>query len=270
MNSTLFRTSSTTYFYSSLFFPQQVRNEVTTLYVFVRTADNFVDILPADKKGFMKLKQDYLKARNGEKTGVDYIDDFCTLEKEKGFNPQWTEDFLASMEMDLSKTTYANLKETEQYIYGSANVIGLYMTKILNLPAESYPYAELMGKSMQFINFIRDIDEDVKLGRNYFPQEDMKQFGLKTLEEKETRQKPDRFIAFIHYQLDRYNSWQAEAEKGFSFIPRRFRIPIKTASDLYKWTGGVIRKNPFVVYERKVKPQKGRVLLMVLKNIFTN
>ena len=60
--------------------------------------------------------------------------------------------------------------------------------------------------------------------------------------------------------------WQAESERGFSLIPHRFLVPIKTASDMYMWTAGEIYRNPFIVYEKKVKPFKSRIILTILKN----
>ena len=68
-------------------------------------------------------------------------------------------------------------------------------------------------------------------------------------------------------QVARYLEWQTEARKGYRFIPRRYRIPIKTASDMYSWTASRIARDPFVVFRRQVKPAKGRVILSALWNV---
>jgi hypothetical protein len=52
---------------------------------------------------------------------------------------------------------------------------------MLGLPKKSYPYAEKLGLAYQYINFIRDINEDIKLGRTYFPQSELSRFGLSSL-----------------------------------------------------------------------------------------
>jgi phytoene synthase len=59
-----------------------------------------------------------------------------------------------------------------------------------------------------------------------------------------------------------------EAEKDFKYIPRRYLIPIKTASDMYKWTAAKIRENPFIIFKEKVKPSKLRIIMDIIKNIF--
>jgi phytoene synthase len=157
------------------------------------------------------------------------------------------------MEQDLQKTTYQTVQQTEQYMYGSAEVVGLMMARILALPDDAYHYARLLGKAMQYINFIRDIEEDILLGRTYLPQEDLQKFDLDLLSEEEAYKKPDAFCAFIDYQIERYTTWQSEAEEGFSVIPRRYRIPIQTASNMYRWTASEIGKDPFVVIPISLK-----------------
>jgi len=78
---------------------------------------------------------------------------------------------------------------------------------------------------------------------------------------------PDQFNEFLRNHLDRYRIWQREAEDGFRYIPRRYLIPIKTASDMYNWTARTIEKNPMVVFQRKVKPSKSRIWWTVLANL---
>jgi phytoene synthase len=264
----LFEKGSTTYFNSSLFFPDHIRSNVFRLYAFVRTADNFVDHLPQKRKQFRTFKEEYLRARQTQTPSSDVvINEFVKLEAELQFNHLWTDAFLHSMEMDLERITYDTLEDTLQYIYGSAEVIGLYMATIMNLPAESFPTAKLLGRAMQYINFIRDIKEDLHLGRVYFPQEEVQQCGLSELSEAEARAKPDQFKQFIQQQITRYKAWQQEAEVGFRFIPKSYLVPIKTASDCYAWTARQIEKNPLIVFQKKIKPHKAQVALTAMKNM---
>ena len=161
----IFQQGSRTYFYSSLFFPTRIKKDVFELYGFVRKADNFVDNIPQDKTGFKKFREKYYRSINGEKSDDVVIDSFVNLQIEKGFEQIWIDSFLESMEMDLYHKNCLTIDDTLKYIYGSAEVIGLMMSKILRLKPESYPYAQYLGRAMQYINFIRDISEDNSLGR---------------------------------------------------------------------------------------------------------
>jgi len=261
----IFKRGSKTYFNSSIFFPKSVRKDVFILYGFVRVADDFVDNIPQKKEEFYNFCNLYRKALSGEKVDDIVIDSFVDLIHRKDFDPEWVEDFLHAMEMDLTKKTYNTLEETLEYIHGSAEVIGLFMAKILDLPEKSYFAAERLGRAMQYINFIRDIPEDITFGRRYLP---IKGFELDSLEKEEAMNKKEEFQRFMNTQINQYVKWVTEAEEGFKFIPRRYLIPIKTASDMYTWTALTIKKNPFIIYEEKVKPSKIRIIMNIMKNIF--
>ncbi|MBN2403526.1 MAG: phytoene/squalene synthase family protein [Spirochaetes bacterium] len=258
-----FKKGSTTYFNSSIFFPKTVKDDVFVLYGFVRKADNFVDSIPQQAKEFYLFKDSYYKALKGGITNDVIIDSFAGLMKRKFFDTAWVDAFLSSMELDLKKSKYKSMNELLEYIYGSAEVIGLMMSSIMGLEPKSHIYARRLGRAMQFINFIRDINEDIKLGRTYLPIAETK---LKSLDKDYALKNKDIFIEFIRSQIRLYMEWQAEAEKGFAFIPHRFLIPIKTASDMYKWTAGEIYNDPFIVYEKTVKPVKSRIIFTILKN----
>ena len=236
-----FRAGSKTYFNSSRFFPRRVRADVYILYGFVRVADNLVDQVPQDRIGFEEFVARYRRAVRGEIIGDIIIDSFVELSRRRSFDPDWAEAFLRSMRMDLDKHVHATLPETLEYVYGSAEVIGLFMGRIMDLPPRAERHACLLGRAMQFINFIRDIDEDNRLGRIYLP---ISETPLSNLERSTVIAEEELFLTFIRKQLDRYREWQTEAEEGYDLIPRRYRIPIKTAGDMYNWTARQIAGNP--------------------------
>jgi len=263
----IFKEGSKTYFYSSIFFPTYIKKDVFALYGFVRKADNFVDAIPQDINGFYEFKNKYYDAINGKKTNDIVIDSFVKLMNKKDFNPRWIDAFLNSMEMDITKSEYKNINETLEYIHGSAEVIGLMMAKIMNLPKESYECAKYLGRSMQYINFIRDIAEDIKLRRIYFPTSDMKKFGIIKLDYDFIKNNKEKFSNFINKQLEYYCNWQQFAEKGYKYIPKRYLISIKTASEMYNWTAEQIYSNPLIIYNKKVKPQISKIISSIVMNI---
>lgn len=257
---TIFRNGSRTYFHSSLFFPQDIRKDVFALYAFVRTADDLVDSIPQKKDEFYEFCVRWERSLSGEPTGDPVIDRFSELSVRKKFSDTWTAAFLSSMESDLYVSEYESIAELDKYLYGSAEVIGLFMARILDLPDHTFPQARSLGRAMQFVNFIRDIAEDLSFGRTYMPQEDLLRFGLPSLTAESASRYPEEFRALVRFEIERYREWQAAGERGYSAIPYRYLIPIRTASDMYQWTAGQIANNPFVIYERKVKPSIPRII----------
>lgn len=266
----IFKNGSTTYYFSSKFFPRKVREDVADLYSFVRTADDYVDNKPAQTEKLLKLEKYYLESikvksfdfRVKKNDSVDQrvVKNIIRVSRKYDLKNAWVESFIASMKQDISPKTYETLSDSLDYIYGSADVIGLMMAKIMGLPDEALKYAQMQGRAMQWINFVRDIKEDNGLGRCYFPATDLKKFGLAGLNEKIAVKNPDQFKKFMQFQIKRYYEWQTDANKGFEYIPRRLRIPLQTAVDMYAWTAEQIEKDPFIVFEKKVKPRKRDIL----------
>jgi len=265
-HSTVFRKGSKTYYFSSFFFPRAVRNDVYVLYGFVRIADNLVDDQRVDKEAFYRFRSMYEQVlKTGEPCKDPIIDSFVELQKRKQFEQEWVDAFLDSMEQDLDFRPCEIIEDSIRYMYGSAEVIGLFMAKVMDLVPESYHYAAMLGRAMQYINFLRDIEEDNRLGRRYIP---LKYSNLQSLSKTYVESHQEQFEMFIKSELQRYMQWQRSAAEGYRFIPRRYRIPIMTAADMYCWTARMIQKNPMVVYEKKVKPSKFRIIRRALAHLF--
>jgi 15-cis-phytoene synthase len=273
---TIFKKGSTTYYFSSLFFPKKVKSDVFKLYSFVRVADDYVDAIPAKNKEFWALRSLWDSAKNDDKFDThvvqsDSVDlrvvkNMVYVMRKYSFEKAWVESFLDSMQADIDKKQYRTMKDTIWYMYGSAEVIGLMMAKILGLPNSAQHFAQLQGRAMQYINFVRDIAEDIDLGRQYFPKSELKKFGLHSLSKPKTPEQVTAFNSFIKAQIDIYKSWQDEANQGYRYIPKRFRVPLQTAASMYDWTASIIYKQPHIVFDKKVKPSKQQVLCEVFKN----
>ncbi len=262
----LFKRGSKTYFYSTLFFPPEVKARVFTLYSFVRTADDLVDSVPQRGEDFFSFVDTYREAIDGLSAQDPVIDGFVALQQRFGIDQAWVDAFLHSMALDLSVHRYRTLEDLHVYLYGSAEVIGLMMARLLELPPESYLAARHLGRGMQYINFIRDIAEDSAMGRLYLPEEELERFGLDSLEPEYLRRHPMAFREFIHAQCNHYRGWQAQGEAGYRFIPWRMRLPIITASDMYAWTARRIEHDPFVVFDKKVRPSVPRLVFRFAAN----
>lgn len=271
----IFKRGSTTYYFSSLFFPKGIKDDVFKLYSFVRVADDYVDSIPADTKQFKFLRKLWQQSfadssfddvvKDSDDINLRVVRNMVFVARKYAFNPDWVTAFLDSMQADLEKKQYKTIDDTIWYMYGSAEVIGLMMANIMGLSEKSHIYAQMQGRAMQYINFVRDIAEDNKLGRRYFPESELKKYGLSDLSQKTVDANVDAFEAFLRAQIDLYEVWQQEANKGFGFIPKRLRIPLQTATDMYNWTAKVIYKDPTCVFSHKVKPSKYRVIGTVLK-----
>lgn len=266
----IFKKGSKTFFYSSFFFPKNVKEDVSALYAFVRLVDDFVDSVPALREEFFNFKNLYYEDLKGKPSNVLVIDEFVTLQKKYMFKQEWIDAFLLAMESDLNIQKMQMMKDAEDYMYGSASVVGFMMCRILGIKEEAYPYANKLGQAFQYINFIRDIAEDNTLNRQYLPNENLKKHNLANLSFDYIKQNQENFNKFIRAELDYFYKLIDQAKVGFKFIPKRYRIPIEIATNLYIYTARIIYKNPSIIYQVKVKPSKTRIFYEALKVIFKN
>lgn len=264
-----FKQNSKTFYYSTRFFPKRLRRDITRLYSFLRIADDYVDEAPTQPEKISDLEKQYqqaLKTEHFDPTTHSWDDhdtkivkNMVRLTQRYKFEPTWVPAFLDAMRSDIKPRARTTLEHSLEYVHGSAEVVGLMMARIMKLPEEAWEAARLQGRAMQWLNFIRDLRDDNAKGRQYFPDSDLKATGLADLSEETARANPEAFKKFIDLQLKRYREWQAEAEKGYEHMPKRFRIPVQTAAEMFNWTAETIEKNPFIIFKKKVRPISLRV-----------
>ena len=254
------------YFVSSLSFPNEYRLEVANVYNFCRLVDDSVDEPDKANIDFEDIKNMYAKALSGKISGNSIIDSFIVVKRNNKIDDGWVQALFDSMQMDIDGVKYSTLDDTLKYAHGVAEVVGLMMCKVLNIPQEAYPFARLLGRSAQWINFIRDIGEDVENGRTYFPNTELTMYGLDSLAYVDVLQNVERYKKFLHYQSERFYEWTKEAEKGYKYIPNKLLKPILYSTEIDKWKMKEILNNPLSVYEKKINPSLSRMVAEIMKS----
>jgi 15-cis-phytoene synthase len=163
---------------------KSLRDPICAIYGFVRFADEIVDSFHEyDKKKLLdQFKDDTYQAIEEGISLNPILNSFQFAANTYGIERELIDQFLHSMEMDLSKVEY-NQNKYEQYILGSAEVVGLMCLRVFcKKDKEKFeylkPYAQKLGSAFQKINFLRDLNADyVELGRNYFPGISLDRFG---------------------------------------------------------------------------------------------
>lgn len=156
---------------------------VYAIYGFVRYADEIVDTFHEyDKKALLdRFRKDTYDAI-AEKISLNpVLHSFQLVVNQYHIDRELIDAFLHSMEMDLTETDYSD-GSYEEYIYGSAEVVGLMCLRVFcegddnNYQSLKAP-AKRLGAAFQKVNFLRDMKSDFKeRGRVYFPGVDFNQF----------------------------------------------------------------------------------------------
>lgn len=156
---------------------------IYAVYGFVRYADEIVDTFYGHNQAelLQEFKEDTYKAIDQQISLNPVLHSFQQVVNQYDISHDLIEAFLHSMEMDLDDRTYDDANYNE-YIYGSAEVVGLMCLKVFcegdkELYDKLLPPARKLGAAFQKVNFIRDIKSDYEdRGRVYFPGVDFNDF----------------------------------------------------------------------------------------------
>jgi phytoene synthase len=146
-----------------------------------------------------------------------------------------------------------------EYVYGSANVIGLQMVPILgasNLIAANEA-AEKLGAAFQLANFIRDVNEDLDRGRVYLPVSELQEFGV-SHEMLQERVLTGEIRKALEFQIARVRKLQSEASVGINYLSKESRPCIEAASELYCGIVDEVEKIDFQIFEKRAKTSNFR------------
>jgi 15-cis-phytoene synthase len=227
------------YYLATMLLPPGKRPYVNSLYGFARYADEIVD------NGDPLTKAQTLtgwceSALAGLRRG-DSTDPICRAVLHTmavwDISVEYFEAFVTSMLMDLRVCEYPTFADLRTYMYGSAAVIGLQMTPILGPSRpEAAQHAQELGEAFQLTNFIRDVAEDLQLGRLYLPLEDLDAFGV-TRQTLQSGVTTPRIRELIRYEVHRTRLIYSRAQAGIPLLEPSSRECIGAAFALY---GGIL------------------------------
>ncbi|WP_452226663.1 phytoene/squalene synthase family protein [Lacinutrix cladophorae] len=157
-------------------FAPAIRPSIYAIYGFVRYADEIVDSFDGynQEELFYEFVADYKKSLDRKISLNPIINSFQEVAQKYRLHT-YADDFLKRMEADLQVTEYNTKEAYENYIYGSADVVGLMCLRVfVNNNDEKFnalkESATRLGSAFQKVNFLRDFKDDTEsLGRSYFP-----------------------------------------------------------------------------------------------------
>jgi phytoene/squalene synthetase len=164
---------------------KDLRNDIYNIYGFVRFTDEIVDTFhDYDKEALLQAFCD--ETYKAIETGISLnpiLHSFQLTVNKHQLDLNLIDVFFQSMLSDL-KTIHYNEDLYKEYIYGSAEVVGLMCLYIFcegnkKMYEQLKMYAGSLGAAFQKVNFLRDIRSDnEQLHRMYFPNCNFKKFSF--------------------------------------------------------------------------------------------
>ena len=258
-----------TYYRATRLLPAWKRRHVHALYGFARTADEIVDAVDGAPAA---VRAERLAAwGRAFEAGLAgrTVDDpvlVAVLHTIAVFDLDPTDFtlFLRSMAMDLTVSSYDTYDDLLGYMEGSAAVIGAMMLPVLGTVdrAQAIGPARELGRAFQLTNFIRDVAEDLRRGRVYLPQSDLRAFGVTTeglTAAVAAGSATGEIKDLIRYEVSRAREHYRAAAPGIDLLVPGSRACMRTAYRLYQGIldeieradGDVIRRRARVPVARR-------------------
>ncbi len=276
----IMRKAGKTYYFAVQIFPKEMRLATYALYAFYRVPDDIVDLnedlSPQIKEKMLQEwidKWNHCINNNGESDEA-VLRAAYIVHKNFDIDFSYAQVFLDAMKQDLVKSRYENYAQLENYMYGSAAVVGIMMTHIIGVKSKKKPnavvlgYAEKLGYAMQLTNFIRDICEDIdERNRIYMPEDEYKSFGIDELDFAKHKY-TENWSNFLELQLHRAERFYREADQGIKYLNWQGRLSVKVASRLYESYHRLVRNSNYKVYHNKYSVSGLRKIYILVKSIF--
>ena len=237
---------STSFTLATKMLDSSIRQDIYNIYGFVRFADEIVDSFhDFDKQHLLNLFELDLKKSIKDKISLNPIlNSFQKTFNKYEIDYKLVDSFLKSMKWDLNKKQYLNKEEFDEYVYGSADVVGLMCLKVFVKGNQKQyndlkPYAMSLGSAFQKVNFLRDLKADHDgLNRSYFPNLNIEEF------DEESKK-------IILNEIDKDFS---HALKGIFLLPSSARFGVYTAYKYYlKLLNKLKNTNPLKIKTTRIR-----------------
>tara|TARA_B110000444_G_scaffold102194_1_gene96480 strand:+ start:355 stop:1194 length:840 start_codon:yes stop_codon:yes gene_type:complete len=231
-------TYSTSFSLATKMLDTSIRSHIYNIYGFVRFADEIVDSFhDHNKKDLLNNFEADLFLSIKDKISLNPILNSFQLTVNKfEIDHDLIKAFMKSMRLDLEKSNYKTQAEYEEYIYGSADVVGLMCLKVFvkgdrNIYNNLKKPAMALGSAFQKVNFLRDLKDDFQeLERNYFPNVDFNNFN-----------ESSKLIIINEIETDFETSLN-----GILKLPKEARFGVYTAYKYYFRLLDILKRTPSI------------------------
>jgi 15-cis-phytoene synthase len=233
---------TTNFYYSFLFLPPEKRRAIESVYYFARRSDDAADDPQDTQTAMRRLTRchavlDACYADGGGAFENAAFQELARSIRRFRIPRQPFEDLLLGVEMDLGmdhgRSAYQSFQDLEVYCYRVASTIGLIAIEIFGYRNEkTHDYAVRLGKALQMVNILRDVQSDARRGRIYMPVEDLERFGIDP-----TRLAAgcysDNFVRLMSFECDRAIAYFQQAHQFLAPEDRRSMRPAEIMGAIY-------------------------------------
>jgi 15-cis-phytoene synthase len=280
----LTRREAANFYWGFVALPKPQRLAIYALYSFAREVDDEVDLspnghahagthaamAPVIPSGHPGDQFEYHQARL-ERCFAGNADDpvmrvLMYVVAHYGIPKEDLEALIRGVEMDLLVTRYESWEQLQSYCRLVASSVGRMCVRIFGFtdPA-ALDFADDLGVAMQLANILRDVREDVDMGRIYLPQDELRQFGAS--EQALMAGEPVAgWEPLMRYELDRAHQLFKSGLRVTAVIPRRAAACVLTMAGIYQAIVADIERDPYLPLRQRASLSSREKLSVMLRS----
>ncbi|MBI2685412.1 MAG: phytoene/squalene synthase family protein [Acidobacteria bacterium] len=250
------------FYYSFVLLKNQQRDAMCAIYAFMRYCDDLSDETGSTTLETMRQwREDLDRALNGQFGEHPVWPAFHDTVRRYKIPHKYFHDMIDGVSSDLQPQSINTFEDLYSYCYRVASVVGLTIIHIFGFDdSKALDLAEKCGIAFQLTNILRDVQEDIGMGRVYLPAEDLVRFGVRPTSFAYTPE----FIALMRFQAARARRYYDEAMPLIQLVHHESRASLWALIQIYYRLLGRIEEKEYRVLDQRIRlsaPEKAWLVI---------
>jgi phytoene synthase len=264
--------------FAARLFPREQLQKVADVYAFCRFTDDLVDEAEGEAREITEARLDVWlssarQAYEEGSSGIPMLDGVMGEMNSAGVSFSYAEELVEGVRMDLTPRRYRTREELRNYSYRVASVVGGWLTELFGIRDPwVLDRAFALGHAMQLTNILRDVGEDLRMGRLYLPEDLMAHCGIdRDLLEAKAKNGSPAFPGYRRLLEALMADAESDYEMAFQAIPALppfFQGPVAVAASLYRGIHEEIRRNDYDNLSRRARTSVSRKLVLGARGLW--
>ncbi len=270
------RSRARNFYYSFVLLSAQQRKAMCAIYAFMRQCDDLSDEAGASREALEAWRTEMVEALDGRFGPHPVWPAFRHTVRRFGIPHRYFHEMIDGVLGDLTPRRFETFPELYRYCYQVASVAGLVSIHIFGFDTQSaLPLAEKCGVAFQLTNILRDVREDLELGRVYLPAEDLARFGVTEAalaDGARAIREGGGLLELMRFEAARARDYYRESQALLDLIHPRSRRSLWALISIYSRLLARIEGAGYDVFTRRVRLpalEKSLIVLRALGNLGT-
>jgi phytoene synthase len=259
------RASAKNFYYAFLVLPKSKRRALCAIYAFMRHCDDIADdpglgFEERHQKMAAFLEKLHL-AQAGHPTDDPVLLALIDAQHRFKISPGLLDQLAEGTAMDIVEADhhaqgfqvqYKTFEDLRVYCYRVASVVGLVCIRVFGYQdSKAEKFAEQLGVAFQLTNIIRDVKEDLSMGRVYLPDEDLAKFDIQAAQLQNSFD-PTRLRQVLAIEADRARQLYLSADALLPLIDEDSQPALWVLSTIYRRLLEKITRLQYDVFSQKI------------------